>query len=173
MKITFLTTALVFAANNVLSQHAHGTNAVTETGQSQFAAIAEIVTVLRDDPKTNWAKVNIDALRDHLMDMDAVTTQARVHKTVTDLRVTFTITGTGAVSPSIQRMVLAHSPMLKNATDWQLTAAQIENGATMTLLATSHEELTQILGLGFFGLMTIGAHHQGHHLMIAKGHSPH
>nr|WP_187432018.1 hypothetical protein [Roseobacter litoralis] len=37
----------------------------------------------------------------------------------------------------------------------------------------SDEELNQILGLGFFGLMTIGAHHQQHHVMIAAGRSPH
>jgi hypothetical protein len=173
MKITLLAAAFIFAASTAFSQHAHGTNAVRETGQSQFAAIAEIVTLLRDDPKTNWADVNIDALRDHLMDMDAVTTQARVKKTVTDLAVTFTISGEEAVAPSIQRMVLAHSPMLEKAADWQLTAAHFENGATMTVQATSQDDLAQILGLGFFGLMTIGAHHQRHHLMIANGHSPH
>lgn len=124
MKTTLLTAAFIFAASTAFSQHAHGTNAVRETGQSQFAAIAEIVSVLRDDPKTNWADVNIDALRNHLMDMDAVTTQARVKKAVTDLAVTFTISGEEAVAHSIQRMVLAHSPMLENATDWRVTATR-------------------------------------------------
>ena len=34
-------------------------------------------------------------------------------------------------------------------------------------------DAAQIQGLGFFGLMTIGAHHQEHHLMMAKGAGPH
>ena len=34
-------------------------------------------------------------------------------------------------------------------------------------------DAAQIQGLGFFGLMTIGAHHQAHHLMMAKGAAPH
>ena len=42
----------------------------TEPGQAAFGAIREIVGVLLTDPMTNWSKVNIDALRRHLVDMD-------------------------------------------------------------------------------------------------------
>ncbi len=34
-----------------------------EAGQSAFAAIHEIVVMLEGDPKTDWSKVDIDALR--------------------------------------------------------------------------------------------------------------
>jgi len=34
-------------------------------------------------------------------------------------------------------------------------------------------DATQIAALGFIGLMTIGAHHQEHHLMIARGGDVH
>ena len=72
-----------------------------------------------------------------------------------------------------RRMVLAHSPMLQGSSDWTVTAGEIDNGASMLVQVGSDEELNQVLGLGFFGLMTIGAHHQQHHLMIATGRSPH
>ncbi len=41
-----------------------------EPGQGAFATIAEIVALLTSDPKTDWSKVDIAGLREHLIDMD-------------------------------------------------------------------------------------------------------
>jgi hypothetical protein len=173
MKLGILSAAIAFVASSAVAQHAHQSNSPSETGQSQFAAIAEIVTLLRDEPETDWALVDIEALRGHLVDMDNVTTKASVERTVDDLSVTFLITGDKVVAASIQRMVLAHSPMLQRSSDWSVIAEDQSDGATMTVQVGSAEELNQVTGLGFFGLMTVGAHHQQHHFMIATGRSPH
>jgi hypothetical protein len=173
MKLGFLSAAMLFVASNAMAQHAHMSQTPRETGQSQFAAIAEIVTLLRDDPDTDWAQVDIKALRDHLIDMDNVTTIASVERTVDGMNVRFMVTGDQVVAESIKRMVLAHSPMLQGSSDWTVSAREVEGGASMLVQVGSDEELEQVLGLGFFGLMTIGAHHQQHHLMIATGRSPH
>jgi len=156
-----------------MAQHAHTSGSPSETGQSQFAAIAETVTLLRDDPNTDWAQVDIKALRDHLVDMDNVTTRASVERKVDGSSVMFMVTGDDVVVASIRRMVLAHSPMLQGTSDWTVIAGDLGNGAWMLVQVGSDEDLNQVLGLGFFGLMTIGAHHQQHHLMIATGRSPH
>lgn len=173
MKLSIITTALILTASSAISQHTHRPDKVTETGQSQFAAIAEIVAVLRDDPQTDWKSVNFAALRDHLVDMDTVTTQARVERTTKELTVTFDVTGSKLVAPSIQRMVLAHSPMLQNAAGWSVVSEKQPDGAIMEITVKSQDDLHEVSGLGFFGVMTIGAHHQQHHLMIASGKSPH
>ena len=173
MKLCLLTAAIVLVASNAMAQHAHQSNSPSETGQSQFSAIAEIVTLLRDDPETDWRQVDIKALRDHLIDMDNVTTKASVTRMIDGLSVTFSISGDKVVAGSIQRMVFAHSPMLQGASGWTVIAQQQEDGATMMIRVGFEEEVDQVLGLGFFGLMTIGAHHQQHHLMIATGRSPH
>lgn len=173
MKLGILTTAVMFMATNAIAQHAHTNSSVLETGQFQFAAISEIVAVLREDPKTDWAQIDIDALRSHLVDMDNVTTKAVVETTANAMTVTFLVTGTAAVAPSVQRMVLAHNPMLQQATGWSVEAIKHADGATMVVTLTSLDEITEVAGLDFFGLMTIGAHHQRHHLMIAQGNSPH
>jgi hypothetical protein len=173
MKLHLFSAVMVFAASGAMAQHAHSSSLPTETGQAQFAAIAQIVTMLRNDPKTDWALVDIRALRDHLVDMDNVTTKAVVGRTVDGMNVTFSITGDEMVATSIQRTVLAHSAMLPSTSDWIVDAKKQDGGATMTLRLTSLAEVDQVLGLGFFGLMTIGAHHQQHHLMIASGKSPH
>ena len=158
------------------AQHSHSSHGgvdVLETGQAQFASIAEIVAVLRNDPDTDWDHVDIQALRDHLVDMDNVTTRSMVAVKEESTRVIFTIAGDADVAASIQNMVIAHSPMLEAETGWSVTSAIVPNGATMTITVTEDAQRSQLLGLGFYGVMTIGAHHQGHHLMIAKGRSPH
>ena len=163
----------MFVASGAMAQHAHTSGSPSETGQSQLAAIAETVTLLRDDPNTDWAQVDIKALRDHLVDMDNVTTRASVERKVDGSSVMFMVTGDDVVVASIRRMVLAHSPMLQGTSDWTVIAGDLGNGAWMLVQVGSDEDLNQVLGLGFFGLMTIGAHHQQHHLMIATGRSPH
>jgi hypothetical protein len=40
------------------------------SGQDAFGAIQEIVGMLEADPATDGSKVDIDALRDHLLDMN-------------------------------------------------------------------------------------------------------
>ena len=45
-------------------------------GQEAFGTIQEIVRTLEADPKTDWSKVDIAALREHLIDMDEVTMRA-------------------------------------------------------------------------------------------------
>ena len=48
------------------------TDTPTMPGQDAFGAIQEIVQILQSDPKTDWSKVNIEALRQHLIDMNEV-----------------------------------------------------------------------------------------------------
>ena len=45
-------------------------------GQDAFGTIQEIVRILEADPTTDWSKVNIAALREHLIDMNEVTLHA-------------------------------------------------------------------------------------------------
>lgn len=52
--------------------------APTRAGQEAFATIAEIVRILDADARTDWSKVDIEALRQHLIDMDDVTMRAEV-----------------------------------------------------------------------------------------------
>ena len=48
----------------------------TMPGQDAFGTIQEIVQMLEADPATDWSKVNIAALREHLIDMNEVTLHA-------------------------------------------------------------------------------------------------
>ena len=169
-----LTVVAVLLAFPASAQHAHSSSAgPTETGQSAFAAISEIVQILLDDPNTDWTKVNIQALRDHLVDMDLVTNEATVATRTEGRVVEFVVTGQGEVGDAVQRMTLAHSPMLEMAAGWSVVSEPLDGGATMRIEVGTDQELARVLGLGFFGVMTIGAHHQAHHMQMALGEDPH
>lgn len=156
--------------------HEATTIRATEGGQSAFAAIAEIVRLLESDSTTNWATVDMEALRQHLMDMDDVTLRAAVGQTSLTGGLAMEVTGAGRVAGAIQRMVTAHAPMLEAAGPWRATVASIPGGVRLTVVARDAGDAAtaaRIRGLGFIGLMTQGAHHAEHHLMIAKGAGDH
>lgn len=165
-------TILLFllATGHAAAQHNHAGGAHTsvepkETGQSAFAALAEIVAILVADPETDWSAVNISELRRHLVDMELLTLEAEVVATRRPEGARFEILGTPRVQEAIRAMVPAHAGFLATETGWSVLTDEIEGGVAMTV----DGDLAKILGLGFFGLMTVGAHHQEHHLMTATG----
>ena len=143
----------------------------TEAGEGAFAAIQEIVALLNADPKTDWSKVDIDALRQHLVDMNNVTLKANVTSAPIDAGVRFEVTGEGPVRESIRRMVLAHAATMNGVDGWTFEAKEIEGGASLDVHAPPRDA-DKVKGLGFYGIMTLGMHHQAHHLMIARGMKP-
>ena len=140
-----------------------------EPGQGAFAAIAEIVALLSADPSTDWSKVDIDALRNHLVDMNEVTLNSDVAVTETDDTIVFTATGSGRTVASIQAMVPAHAAELTRTGTWYAVGEPIENGATLTIKVTDPKERQKLKALGFYGVMATGAHHLQHHLWMATG----
>lgn len=170
--------AWIALATVAASQHAHSDHAdmgrqvnpvLSEPGQGAFAVIAEITQVLREDPSTDWSKVNITALREHLIDMDLVATDASVTASPTPQGANFVVTGHGRTQQAIKTMVPAHAPFLAAETSWDVAVEETDNGVNMRVSG----DATQIAALGFIGLMTIGAHHQEHHLMMARGGDVH
>jgi len=145
----------------------------TQPGQGAFAAIQEIVAMLDADPNTDWSKVDIDGLRRHLVDMNNVTLHAEVTTTPTEKGVRFVVTGTGPVRESIRRMVKAHAETMSGVNGMIIVTKDYPEGAVMTFTVENLADLPKLEGLGFFGIMTIGMHHQAHHLMIASGRAPH
>jgi hypothetical protein len=49
----------------------------------------------------------------------------------------------------------------------------VGNGALLTVTARDPKETQHIRGLGFIGILASGAHHQAHHLAIARGETVH
>lgn len=145
----------------------------TEAGQAGFAAIAEIVQILSSNPNTDWSKVNINALREHLLDMDRLVTGAKVSEEAVKGGMRFNATGTGDVLKAIQHMVPAHAAELEKMSEYTATTEVIESGIALIVTTEKEAIVAKIKGLGFFGLMASGSHHQPHHFGMATGQMDH
>jgi hypothetical protein len=179
-----LTTALsilCLASAPALAQHDHAkmtasSGAATAGGQYAFATISEIVRILKADPATDWSKVNLEILRQHLIDMDDVTMRAAATRRNVPGGLQMEITGTGRTAAAIKRMVTAHAHVLAEHTPYKPTVRDIPGGVRLTVVAkdtSSAATVAMIRGLGFAGIMVEGEHHAEHHLMMARGTGHH
>lgn len=156
------------------SQHGN-TNTLTEAGNDAFGTLQEALQQLLADPKTDWSKVNMEALRQHLADMRNFTLDVDV------IKQTFTKKGIEVilapnnkqVSESLVRVFAAHPAQLKKETGWDMKTYKQANAYKVTVTGKSAEDIVKIQGLGYIGVMTWGNHHQAHHWMMAKGNNPH
>ena len=148
------------------------TGTPTMPGQDAFGAIQEVVQILQADPKTDWSKVNIEALRQHLIDMNEVTLYATTALRSIDNGIEIKVTGEGRTLEAIKRMVPAHVNKLREI-GWSATSDDLPNGVTLTVMASESQPLNKLKALGFIGIMVQGNHHQQHHLMMAMGQSVH
>ncbi len=151
---------------------AQATTRPTRAGQEAFATIAEIVRLLDADSTTDWSKVDIEALREHLRDMDDVTMRADIRATPVPGGATFDVQGTGRVREAIRRMALSHGATIAPSDGFTWTATSTATGARVTiraLKATDRHMEARIRALGFVGVLTLGDHHTAHHLGIANG----
>ena len=143
----------------------------TLPGQDAFGAITEVVKVLRSDPATDWSKVNLEALRQHLIDMNEVTLRSTVTSSDVPGGLRMTVTGTGRTRDAIRRMVTAHRHMLMME-GLDGVADTIPAGMRWTVTTNDPKRVAELRGLGFIGIMTLGDHHTTHHLQLARGETP-
>lgn len=69
-------------------------------------------------------------------------------------------------------MVAPHAVELDRMPEWSAKTEMIPGGLRLTVVAKNPDDaktVARIRGLGFIGLLTEGAHHQPHHLAMAKG----
>lgn len=159
-------------AQHMRAMHGTAGGAPTMPGQDAFGAIAEVVRILEADPATDWSKVDLERLRQHLVDMHEVMLRAAVNPTPVRGGLAMEVTGAGRTAQAIRAMVVPHAAELDRMPEWSATTEPIAGGVRLTVVAREHDDarlVARIRGLGFAGLITQGAHHQPHHLAMAKG----
>ena len=96
-------------AQHMQAMHGMAAGAPTLPGQDAFGAIAEVVKILEADPKTDWSKVNLERLRQHLIDMNEVVLHAQMKQSPVLGGAVMDITGAGRTEQAIRAMVLPHA----------------------------------------------------------------
>jgi hypothetical protein len=110
------------------------------------------------------------------MDMDDVVMRSEVTSRATTGGMILEVTGAGRVAAAIGRMLPAHATELDGMDRYVATTAPIANGIRLTVTAAVSGDTTteaRIKALGLAGLLAEGAHHQPHHLMMARGAGHH
>jgi hypothetical protein len=146
-----------------------------QRGQGAFGAMAEVVRILEADPATGWSKVDMERLRQHLIDLNEVVLRASVKATQVPGGLSMDDTGIGRTVPSTRDMVIPHSTELDGMPAWSAKAEPIPDGVRLTVVAREPGDaktVARIRGLGFAGLLVQGGHHGPHHLAMAKGEMP-
>ncbi len=144
----------------------------TRAGQEAFATIAEIVRILDADSRTDWSKVDVEALRQHLIDMDDVTMRAEVIVERVEGGASYDVRGAGRVREAIRRMAMSHGATITADDGFSWTATETPEGARVIVRAADPADgraVARLRGLGFVGVLTVGDHHTVHHLGIATG----
>ena len=148
-----------------------------EAGNDAFGTIQEVMYKLQADPETDWSKVNLEALRKHLLEMEDMTFNVNVLeqsniKNGLKIRVTPTTTRS---SFSLKNIMKAHPRVLEMESGFK-TVVEYDSEYdvyTLRVTTTNKKDVDQIRGLGYIGLMAYGKHHQPHHYSMAIGSNPH
>ena len=146
--------------------------APTLPGQDAFGAIAEVVSLLEADPGTDWSRVDLERLRQHLIDMNEVVLRSDVKSSAVPGGLAMDITGAARTERAIRAMVAPHAVELDRMPEWGARTQPIPGGLRLTVTARRAEDVktvARIRGLGFAGLLVQGGHHGPHHLAMAKG----
>jgi hypothetical protein len=144
----------------------------TLPGQDAFGAINEIVRILDADPRTDWSKVDLERLRQHLIDMQEVVVRAEAQASPVAGGLEMDVTGAGRTEQAIRAMVGPHAAELDQMPGLAAKVEPIPGGVRLTVTARDAGDaraVARVRGLGFIGLLTLGAHHQPHHLAMARG----
>lgn len=100
--------------------------------------------------------------------MNEVTLRAATAERMRENGIEIAVTGEGRTVAAIKRMVPAHAEELAKI-GWTAKTEELPNGVTLVVTTTDPKQAAKLKALGFMGLMVQGAHHQAHHLAIAKG----
>ena len=147
---------------------------LTESGTDPFATLQEVIAALESNTNTNWEKVNIEALRLHLVEMQDMTINVDVKQQHIDngFQAVVSPTTSNAVK-SLTRVLSGHPAQMKAETGWDMQV-QINNSVfTLTVTTDNAKDVAKIRGLGYIGVMAYGNHHQPHHWAMASGDNPH
>jgi hypothetical protein len=156
-------------------QHRQAQSPLTAAGNAAFWAIQEAVQKLHADPHTDWTKVNLEALRQHLVDMHNFTMHVEVvSQTPIERGMEVVVRPTmQAAEASMDRVFAAHPTQLKRETGWDMHVAKQGDVFVLNVTTQKLAEIDRLRGLGYIGVMALGAHHQEHHWAIVRGESPH
>tara|TARA_R110000868_G_scaffold408293_3_gene690943 strand:+ start:6786 stop:7334 length:549 start_codon:yes stop_codon:yes gene_type:complete len=165
---------LFFISGTTFAQHQMHSQStpLTESGNDIFGAIQQVIKQLEENPNTDWSQVDLEALRQHLLDMKAFTEEVDVlSETPIDKGIEIHVKPqSDQAIKALTNVLSMHPSMLKSEQGWDMNAIQKDEYWVITCTTEKVDEVDKVRGLGYIGLLAAGAHHQLHHWMVATNH---
>jgi len=163
------------AATNPADKGHPVSSPLTEPGNDAFGTIQEAIRALEADPNTDWSKVNLEALREHLVDMNNMTLNVTVmsQKPIDSGVEILVMPDSARAAGSLDRVLAAHPAQLEMETGWKMTVRKKDGKYDIVVTTQKRSEVAKVRGLGYIGILAIGGHHQLHHWAMATGKQPH
>ncbi|WP_299195551.1 hypothetical protein [uncultured Amphritea sp.] len=165
--------------HSAMTHHDHSMGAsatvLTEAGNDAFGTIQEVIARLNSDPDTDWSKVNIEALRQHLVDMNEMTLNVEVISQTPIAQGMEAIVKplTARSAAALERVLKVHPAQLQRESGWVMQVVKNADAYRLIITTKNSYEISKIRGLGYIGVMAYGTHHQLHHWAMASGENPH
>jgi hypothetical protein len=138
-------------------------------GQDALSAIQEVVGLLLADPATDWSRVSIARLRQHLVDLERLTLFAAVEETPIDGGLRVRVTGDAQLLDAARRAVLGHARRLDGFRTWSILTEDAGDAVVLELTTQNADEVTVLRALGFYGFLASGVHRPHELLAVARG----
>lgn len=167
---------LLAMANHTPAQSTTGPIMLEEPGQAAFGTLQEMIRHLEADPTTDWSKVDLEGLRQHLRDMSAVTLDVDVaDPVVVPMGLQLLVQPkTPLVAQALSRL-FQHTPPHGYRTEvgpcW---CPEKRQAFVLHRLSYYHHDhkprgLAKVRALGYIGWITSGNHPVMHHWGMATG----
>src|SRR5690625_2345947 len=120
-----------------------------QTGSDVFDAMQEVIEHLKSDPDTDWSKVDLEGLRQHLIDMKAFTEEVEVlEQNPIDSGVKILVKPeTDRAAKALQHMLSMHPKMMKVERNWDMKAQQKKDVWEIACTTSNPDEVDLLRGL--------------------------
>ena len=150
-------------------------SALKEAGNDIFSTIQEVIDKLNNDPDTDWGKVDIEALRQHLLDMNDMATNVEIinQKPLNNGLEVVVQALTARAETTLAKVFNVHPVYLKRETGWNMLVVRNNKQFIVSTTTQDPKQVKKIIALSYIGLMAYGNHHQPHHWGISTSQNPH
>jgi len=133
LSVLFIYGSVAFAEDNhsAMMNHEHkmemSGGGLTEAGNDAFGTIQEVIAKLNNNPNTDWEKVNLEALRQHLLDMNDMTLNVEVisQKPIRNGMKAIVRPTTARAALALERVFKANPTQLKREAGWTIKLKNI------------------------------------------------
>lgn len=142
-------------------------------GQAALGALSDLVSRLEADPATDWRRVDLEAVRQYLRDLDRVTLEAElaVRDRLGGIELEVRAADPGTVQ-AIRRLLPDAAARLAAARRWRVAVEPRADGLAVAITSLDPRDVARIRGLGLVGLLVAAATDEAYLLNLARGGPP-